>query len=79
MKTYQKPRLFYERFELSQHIASCDLKLSFNLGYGSGCSASGLLDGYLPVMNGFVEGDCEVGMHGYCYTNSTAIMGTHTS
>lgn len=27
MKTYVKPELFYENFELSQHIANCDFKM----------------------------------------------------
>lgn len=81
MKAYLKPVLYYERFELSQHIASCDLKLTHNMGYGTGCTASGMAGGEygIPVTNGFVEGDCEVGVNGYCYTNSIAIMGTHTS
>lgn len=39
MKAYQKPVLYYEKFELSQHIASCDFKLNF--GLGSGCTAKG--------------------------------------
>lgn len=77
MKTYQKPQLFYEKFELSQHIASCDLKLNF--GLGSGCTASGMAGGYLPITKGFVIGDCVEGVEGYCYTNSIAIIGTHTS
>lgn len=28
MKKYVKPELFYERFELSQHIADCDWELT---------------------------------------------------
>lgn len=27
MKKYVKPQLFYERFELSQHVANCDWEL----------------------------------------------------
>ena len=28
MKTYVKPELYFESFELSQHIAACDIKLT---------------------------------------------------
>lgn len=28
MKTYVKPELYFESFELSQHIAACDIKLA---------------------------------------------------
>lgn len=29
MKAYVKPELFYERYELSQHIANCDIEVKF--------------------------------------------------
>ena len=32
MKKYVKPELFYERFELSQHIADCQWELKFANG-----------------------------------------------
>lgn len=30
MKTYVKPELYFEHYELSQHIAACALKLNYN-------------------------------------------------
>ena len=36
MKKYVKPELFYEHFELSQHIADCTWELQLNKG---SCSA----------------------------------------
>ena len=58
MKAYQKPVLYYERFELSQHIASCDLKLNHQMG---SCTASGNFWG-LPINNGFsgISGNVEL-------------------
>lgn len=32
MKKYVKPELFYERYELSQHIADCAWELTYNEG-----------------------------------------------
>ena len=32
MKKYVKPELFYERFELSQHIADCQWEMQFAVG-----------------------------------------------
>lgn len=39
MKKYVKPELFYEHFELSQHIADCDWELQFD--NGNACIATG--------------------------------------
>lgn len=78
MKTYQKPQLFYEKFELSQHIASCDWIPNSTLGIESPCTTKGSLYG-VSYEHGFVEGTCEQGVQGYCYTNSIGIMGLHTS
>lgn len=84
MKAYQKPQLFYEKFELSQHIASCDLVLTSQLGYGSGCHADGNIGGITPVEGLFLRDDssCHTtikSFESYCYTNSTAIVGTYMS
>lgn len=78
MKAYQKPVLYYEKVELSQHIASCDFKLNF--GLGSGCTAKGEVWG-VPFEGIFINPDaaCTVPQENYCYTNSAAIVGTHTS
>lgn len=77
MKAYQKPVLYYERFELTQHIASCDLKLNHELG---SCTAKGTLpDGYFPIEHGFTKLDCAEPIQDYCYTNSAEIRFTHMS
>ena len=54
MKAYQKPVLYYEKVELSQHIASCDFKLNF--GLGSGCTAKGEVWG-VPFEGIFINSD----------------------
>ena len=77
MKAYQKPVLYYERFELTQHIASCNFKLNFGLGDGV-CTAT---DNVVGQSGLFINSDvaCEIPVDVYCYTNSTAITGTHAS
>ena len=78
MKAYLKPVLYYERFELSQHIASCNLKLNHQLG--EGCTAQGTLPGvYFPIELGLTKLDCEQPIEDYCYTNSAEIRFTHMS
>lgn len=41
MKKYVKPELFFENYELSQHIAACDYKMNHEKD-DYGCSALGL-------------------------------------
>ena len=81
MKAYLKPVLYYERFELSQHIASCSLVVNFNMALGSECTGTGIVGGEfgISVKNGFVDGSCKEGVQGYCYTASAEITGTHAS
>lgn len=81
MKTYLKPVLYYERFELSQHIASCDMRVNNVLG--TGCTASGVM-GFIPIENGFLSSDiyCTVKAASgeiYCYTNGAEITVLHAS
>lgn len=58
MKKYVKPELFYERFELSQHIADCDWELTNSTK--DTCSAeadetlSGMENLFVSVANGCV-------------------------
>ena len=72
MKKYVKPELFYESFELSQHIAGCNLKLQST----DACSiwntvAEGSIEG-VHSDSWFVEGGaCSVGVEVYCYTNGS--------
>lgn len=71
MKKYVKPELFYERFELNQHIADCQWEYVHEQG---GCVAQGDED---LGMGAFImfEGDlaCNVTPDTYgefCYMNS---------
>lgn len=77
MKTYVKPALYFESFELSQHIAACDLKLDHShiwdcaveLHQGGSTSPffgdleNDFVDAF--VDNGSCKKKCEI----YCYTN----------
>ena len=77
MKAYLKPVLYYEWFELSQHIASCHLKLNHNLGNGV-CTATDDTIGWSGL---FVRSDttCTTPMEEYCYTSSAEIEHTYAS
>ena len=72
MKAYVKPELFYERFELSKHIADCALEFKnsanvndcylnadpdFNLGLGT-------TNYFMETARG-----CEIPLDYYCYTD----------
>lgn len=68
MKAYVKPELFYERYELSQYIANCDIELTSpdaqscagyaDPGYG--------YDGYKLFLN---NETCTTIFDIYCETN----------
>lgn len=79
MKEYVKPELYYESFELSQHIAGCYLELK-NLDVNN-CAASGTVGKYTLdswfVPN--VTSGCTVEPEGYCYTNSFQSLTTINS
>ena len=73
MKKYVKPELFYESFELSQHIAGCQVQLQST---ADDCTiwnskAIGWIEG-VHSDSWFVEGGaCSVGVEVYCYTNGS--------
>ncbi len=70
MKKYVKPELYYESFELSQHIAGCNLTLSMQDEYL--CTAEGSVDGDY-ITGGFLDKPrCSIILEGYCYTNGSA-------
>lgn len=74
-KEYEKPQIYIERFELAQHIASCDFKLNYTDVLS--CAAKyEYIDQLL-----FVESNksCEVEFEGYCYTNGSMGTATFTS
>lgn len=76
MKPYVKPELYFESFELAQHIAGCNLTL--NIQDGQSCTASGTIDNesggdrwYLDTW--FLNGNdlCTMPQENYCYTNGS--------
>lgn len=71
MKAYVKPELFYERYELSQHIADCALELQLN--DSASCYAipdPNLTTSFNSSWHLFVTGNgqCDVQYENYCYT-----------
>lgn len=84
MKPYIKPELFYERYEVSQHIADCAWEWE-NSTDPNNCMAlpdQGKLPGF-PVL--FLEGTpgCEftdaTEYENYCYQNSVSDIKLHMS
>lgn len=82
MKPYVKPELFYESFELSQHIAVCGWDMS-NQSDKNNCEALGDESwGHFPVTLFTETPRCEVTedkVEGYCYEVSTGDMGIFNS
>ena len=84
MKKYVRPELFYESFELSQHIAGCSLTtLKVNGAPQAGepvvCGAVGTIGEItLNGENGswFLEAPCTVQTEVYCYTNGAMAAAT---
>lgn len=76
MKEYVKPELYYESFELSQHIAGCNLTLEQESALV--CDASGdisgdYLDGSGDNKGWFLSTDiCSVTVESVCYSNGSA-------
>lgn len=76
MKQYVKPELYYENFELSEHIATCAWDMANSTDVKT-CSATGdEAFGYLPGLIRFIDGNnlCTTIMEGedYCYTTGGA-------
>lgn len=73
MKVYEKPRVYIEKFELSEHVADCGWELQSN--DTKSCYAT--VDptwGYPEELKGFTPGVvelCDVEPEIYCYTNGT--------
>lgn len=74
MKQYVKPDLYYENFELSQHIAACGI----DVNYGDTKSCTPTLDGtFWPGLGGtnvFEAGNCGMDISAidvYCYTTGS--------
>lgn len=70
MKAYVKPELFYERYELSQYIASCAARWMFDKG-AEGCTLN--VSG-APSYFADTTKTCEttvIDFEAYCYMNGT--------
>lgn len=84
MKTYVKPELFFESFELAQHIAGCALEL--RSGDVGSCDATGTIMGTnfgtdTQIGQGWfiAKSICAVEVEAYCYTNGTMSVATINS
>lgn len=80
MKVYEKPRVYIEKFELSEHVADCGWELQSN--DTKSCFATGDPDwGYPTDVLAFIadNGICKVEPQGYCYTNSSSEVGLFKS
>lgn len=77
-KTYEKPQIYMERFELAEHIAGCNL--GFNQADAGVCSASGNIGGE-DIQNVFIKGNeqCVVNGEIFCYTNGSFNIATINS
>lgn len=80
MKEYVKPELYYESFELSQHIAACNLTMNSSSSTDpANCSASGTIGGDWSD-SWFISGPvCTIEVEGYCYTNGSMNLTTINS
>lgn len=69
-KTYEKPLVYYERFELSQHVANCAWELNSGENVCGYKGETGLgLDEIGVIINDTTEGCVEREYQAYCYTN----------
>lgn len=75
MKKYVKPDLFYENFELSQHIAACAWDMSNSTSVDTCSAVSDSTWGVPEGIHAFNEGvtSCTDGpLESYCYTNGSS-------
>lgn len=81
MKPYVKPELYYENFELAQHIAGCSLTPVNNGTSPENCQYQGVIGDVDTTW--FITGSevCRdvAGAEGYCYTESTQNLATINS
>lgn len=83
MKPYVKPELYYENFELAQHIAGCSMS-EINSVDVTSCTAKGTISSVFGTDHSdawFVDGNnnCTTKAEGYCYTNSLMVSSTINS
>lgn len=83
-KAYQKPLLYAESYELSQHIAACDITLTLKSAMECTGSANqnrifGMNQNLFTRFTYSRTGPCRAYLEEYCYTNSASGFATHTS
>lgn len=79
MKAYVKPELFYERYELSQHIADCAWEMNYH--ENTTCTGTGDENSGLKGMILFTD-VCAIKpemLENYCETNGAAGANTFVS
>lgn len=82
-KKYKKPRIYMESFELSEHIAGCNLELT--TADPTICTASGTIsydgvgDMYSDAWFVAANINCATQAQSYCITNSTFNVSTINS
>lgn len=72
-KSYVKPEVTLVRFELSEAIASCDVRFYENHTEQTNCKLNPLFEEYRDINFTSTEG-CSVPIEGYCYFTSTYTM-----
>lgn len=77
-KTYKKPYVYVEKFELAEHIAGCNLTI--NSSDVNVCDAAGTIDDDYST-SWFIDGNtkCNLPTEGYCYTNGSMNVATINS
>ena len=71
MKAYVKPELFYERYELSQHIADCGIELNQNNQDDCNANLDGNWWGITDTVFNAGRDGCSIDINvieAYCYT-----------
>ena len=85
-KAYQKPLLYAESYELSQHIAACDIKLTYESMWNCAGKPQKPPFDKLPFPLFITPKVCfennrtnNASIEMYCYTNGIAGFATHMS
>lgn len=78
MKPYVKPELYYESFELAQHIAGCNITMQNTVE--ENCIGTGTI-GPWPGNAWFLDGNdnCVIKTESYCYSNGAGTTVTVNS
>lgn len=74
MKKYVKPELFYEKYELSQHIADCQWELQYGKNQCVATPDPEDMPGYDKTLFS-AELSCDItNYEDYCYQNGTGAI-----